>query len=218
MKTLIVEDQALFRDLLSKVCELYFRFEEVKSVGTVAAANEALQSGKYDLVILDIELPDGDGFQFAEAILARREGTRVLALSAFSDEFTIYRVINSDLHGFVDKAEQSVESLRIAIETVCSGKFFFSEVVRRVQQALRSDPLAFPKLLTEKECGILAMIGSGLDNDAIGEKLGISATTAQWHRKVIMRKLNIHSVTDLVVYAAEKGFSRLGAPRAGGRA
>ena len=213
MKTLIVEDQALFRDLLTKVCEMYFKFDELKSVGTGALAEKALAETAFDLVILDIDLPDRDGFKIAESLVGKPSGPRVLGLSAYCDEFTIYRVINSTLHGFVDKTEQSIDSLRTAIETVSAGKFYFAEVVRRVQLALREDPSAFPKLLTDKEFSVLGLIGAGKTNDDIGATLGISATTAQWHRKQIMRKLNIHSATDLVVYAAEKGFSRLGSGR-----
>lgn len=213
MKTLIVEDQALFRDLLTKVCQMFFQFEVLQSVGTGAAAEKALTETAFDLIILDIDLPDRDGFKIAEAVASKVGNPKVLGLSAFCDEFTIYRVINSNLNGFVDKTEQSIDSLRTAIETVSAGKFYFAEVVRRVQLALREDPAAFPKLLTDKECNVLGLIGAGKSNDDIGALLGISATTAQWHRKQIMRKLNIHSATDLVVYAAEKGFSRLGAGR-----
>jgi len=61
---------------------------------------------------------------------------------------------------------------------------------------------------------MLALLGLGLTNDQADERLGIAATTVQWHRKQLMRKLDIHSAVDLVVYAAEKGVVRLGAGRA----
>lgn len=210
MRTLIVDDQALFRDMLVKVCELVLGFREVVAVGMGADAVGALETLDFDLVILDIDLPDLDGFAITEKIARDHPRIRVLGLSAFCDDFTIYRVLNSDMHGFVDKSEQTVDSLGTAIHAVSSGKYFFTEVVRRVQHELRANPLAFPKLLTDKEYAILGLIGLGLDNDAIGSRLEISPNTAQWHRKQIMRKLNIHSVAELVVYAADKGFSRLG--------
>jgi DNA-binding NarL/FixJ family response regulator len=210
VKTLIVEDQALFRDMLVRVCQLVLGFHEVTAVGTAAEADRALAGEQYELVILDIDLPDRDGFSIAQDLHVRHPRTRTLGLSAFCDEYMIHRVLTSELHGFVDKSEQTIDSLSAAIESVCSGKYYFTSVVGRVQAELRSNPRAFPKVLTEKEIEVLGMIGEGRDNGDIGNRLHITPNTAQWHRKQIMRKLNIHSVTELMHFAAEKGFTRQG--------
>lgn len=213
MRTLIVEDQRMFRELLAKMCEGHFHHQSVTAVGTGAAGAEAMRTGRFDLLILDIDLPDRDGFSLAEESTKLQPPPRVLGMSGYCDEFMVHRVMNSSMHGFIDKSDQSVETLALAIKTVCAGNYFFSDVVHRTRVALRKDPRAFPKLLTERECEMLALLGQGLTNEQAGERLGISPTTVQWHRKQLMRKLDIHSAVELVVYAADKGFVRLGSAR-----
>lgn len=213
MRTLIVEDQRMFRDLLAKVCEVYFRFTEVCAVGTGAAAEAEMAKAPFTLLILDIDLPDRDGFSIAETAAQTSAPPRVLGMSAFCDDFMAHRVMNSTMHGFVDKTDQSVETLREAISAVCAGRYYFTEAVKRIQVALRDDPRAFPKLLTERECQFLCLFGTGMSNEDAGTRLGTSTPTAHWHRKQIMRKLGIHSAVDLMRYATEKGFSRMGGGR-----
>jgi DNA-binding NarL/FixJ family response regulator len=213
MRTLIVEDQRMFRELLAKMCETHFRHQKVVAVGTGTGGADAMAKGQFDLLILDIDLPDRDGFSLADEAAKLPSPPRVLGMSGYCDEFMVHRVMNSSMHGFIDKTDQSVETLAEAIRTVCAGNYFFSDVVHRMRVALRKDPQAFPKLLTERECEMLALLGQGLTNEQAGERLDLSPTTVQWHRKQLMRKLDLHSTVDLVVYAVEKGFTRLGAAR-----
>jgi DNA-binding NarL/FixJ family response regulator len=195
------------------MCASQFRHGEVVAVGLGAAGAEAMKAGRFDLLILDIDLPDRDGFSLAEEAATLPEPPRVLGMSGHCDEFMVHRIMNSSMHGFIDKTDQSVETLAAAIKAVCAGRYFFSDLVHRTRVALRNDPRSFPKLLTERECEMLALLGQGLTNEQAGERLGITPTTVQWHRKQLMRKLDIHSAVDLVVYAAEKGFARLGVVR-----
>lgn len=216
MRTLIVEDQRMFRDLLAKMCESQSPQGEVVAVGLGAAGAAAMKTGRFDLLILDIDLPDRDGFSLADEAATLREPPRVLGMSGHCDEFMVHRIMNSSMHGFIDKTDQSVETLATAIRTVCAGRYFFSDLVHRTRVALRNDPRSFPKLLTERECEMLTLLGQGMTNEQAAERLAITPTTVQWHRKQLMRKLDIHSTVDLVVYAAEKGFTRLGAARVQG--
>jgi DNA-binding NarL/FixJ family response regulator len=210
VRVLIVEDQGMFRDLLAKVCEAHFQFSRVLAVGCGADAEAAFREEAFDVLILDIDLPDCDGFDLAERATALEPPPRALGMSAFCDEFMVHRVMNSSMHGFLDKSEQSVETLRDAIEAVSAGRYYFTNAVKRVQRAMREDPRAFPKLLTERDCQLLSFFGAGKSNDEVADRFGLTANTVQWHRKQIMRKLDLHSTVDLVLFAVEKGFSRPG--------
>jgi DNA-binding NarL/FixJ family response regulator len=213
MRTLIVEDQGMFRDMLAKLCTLHFRFADVRTAQTGAEAEEALRTSVFDLLILDIDLPDRDGFSVAETAAALPEPPRVIGMSAYCDALMVHRVMHSSMHGFIDKSGQSLETLQEAIRAVCDGHFFFTGAVRQMQNELRHDPHAFPKLLSERECKMLGLLGKGLSAEDAGAALGIAPATANWHRKQIMRKLGLRTAVDLVLYAAEKGFARLGGPR-----
>ena len=210
VRVLIVEDQGMFRDLLAKVCVTLFQFSRVLAAVCGADAEKAFSEEEFDLLILDIDLPDCDGFDLAERAASFAQPPRALGMSAYCDEFMVHRVMNSSMHGFLDKSEQSVDTLRDAIEAVSAGRYYFTDAVKRVQRAMREDPHAFPKLLTERDYQLLTLFGSGKNNDDVGALLSLSPSTVQWHRKQIMRKLDLHSTVDLVLFAVEKGFSRPG--------
>jgi DNA-binding NarL/FixJ family response regulator len=213
MRTLIVEDQGMFRDMLAKLCTSHFKFSKVETAQTGAEAEKLLKASALDLLILDIDLPDRDGFAVAETAAALPAPPRVIGMSAYCDALMVHRVMHSSMHGFIDKSGQSLDTLQEAIHAVCEGHFFFTGAVRQLQNELRNDPHAFPKLLSERECEMLALLGKGLSAEDAGHALGIAPATANWHRKQIMRKLGLRTAVDLVIYAAEKGFARLGAHR-----
>lgn len=210
MKTLIVEDQVLFRDLLMRVTRSSSKDKDIVGVSTAAAAEDALKREEFDLLVLDIELPDRNGIELAEWAAQRPGSPRILGISGYLDEYMVHRIMHSALDGFVDKAAASADILQQAIKEIMDGKCYFTGAVRAIQLALRRDPRAFPKLLSEHECSILCQIGLAASNEEIAEKTNISLQTVLWHRKQIMRKLGIHSTPELMLYAAQKGFSRLG--------
>lgn len=211
MKILVVEDQLLFRDLLIRVSRQSSSEREVQGVATAAAAEDALSRTRFDLLILDIDLPDRDGIDFAEAVARRPGSPKMLGISGYLDEYMVHRIMQSSLDGFVDKAAASADILHQAVEDIFGGKCYFTGAVRAIQLALRRDPRAFPKILSEHECNVLSMIGRAMTNDEIASKTSTTVQTALWHRKQIMRKLGIHSAPELMLYAAQKGFVRLGA-------
>jgi DNA-binding NarL/FixJ family response regulator len=210
MKTLIVEDQTLFRDLLMRVSRFFASEKQMVGVSTAASAEDALAREQFDLVIMDIELPDRDGIELANWIAERPGAPRILGISSYLDEFMVHRIMQSSLDGFVDKAAASADVLRDAVQEVINGRCYFTGPVRAIQLALRRDPRAFPKLLSEHECWILGLLGRAASNEEIAKSANIALQTVQWHRKQIMRKLGIHSTPELMLYAAQKGFTRLG--------
>jgi two-component system response regulator NreC len=209
MKIVLIEDQAMFRDLLKKICREHFHLTVVGEAEDAATGLALCRAHKPDMVLLDLNLPDRDGFSIAEELLATDPKIRILALSAECDDYTLYRVLNSGMHGYVDKNRQSIDILKKAIDEVIKGRVFFAEVVQQVRQRLRTEPKAFPKLLTEREQQLLALLGSGLTNDEVARELQLSRFTVQLHRRNIMGKLGLHSTPDLIRYAVNKGFSKL---------
>ena len=168
---------------------------------------------KPDLVLLDLNLPDRDGLSITDELLTMDPELRILALSSECDDYTLYRVLNSGVHGYVDKNGQCMEILEQAINEVAKGRVFFTEVVQRVRQKLRVQPKSFPKLLTEREQTLLALLGGGLTNEEVALELRLSRHTVQLHRRNIMRKLNLHRTPDLIRYAVNLGFTKLNAFR-----
>jgi two-component system response regulator NreC len=214
MKIVLVEDQAMFRGLLEKICRQHFHLSVVGEAEDAATGLELCRRYQPDLVLLDLNLPDRDGVSLVEDLLAVAPGLRILALSSECDDYTLYRLLNSGIHGYVDKNRQSVEVLKVAINEVMNGRVFFAAVVQQVRLRLRMEPGAFPKLLSPREQEILSVLGGGLNDEDAAEELRLSRHTVGCHRRNIMSKLGLHRTPDLIRYAVDKGFSKLNAFRA----
>jgi DNA-binding NarL/FixJ family response regulator len=208
IKLAIVEDQELFRRLLVELCSKQFGYTVVCEAGGAVEALARVPPAAPDLLLLDLQLPDGDGLDVAERLLESMPGLRVLALTSLHDEVTIHRIRQIGIQGFVDKNAQRPETLREAIETVASGRVFYAEVVQRVQQAMRCDPVAFAKVLSEREQELLQLLGRGLSNEDASAKMGLTAWTVHSHRRNIMKKLGVATQAELIRYALRKGFVR----------
>jgi len=128
MKIIVIDDHALMRELLLKACLEAVPGSRVLGAGTAKSGLALVQSGQPDLVILDLALPDRDGLELLNDLLAACSSSKVIGLSGYSDEFTLYQVTHSKLHGFVDKKEQTVEQLANAIQCVMDGKRYFFRI------------------------------------------------------------------------------------------
>jgi DNA-binding NarL/FixJ family response regulator len=208
IKLAIVEDQELFRRLLVGLCTTQFGFEVVCEAGTVAEALARIPPLRPDVVLLDLQLPDGDGLDVAARLFEKLFEVRILALTSLRDEVTIHRIRALGIQGFVDKNVQHPEVLRTAIETVASGRVYFAEVVQRVQQTMRADPISFVKVLSDREQELLQLLGRGMSNEEAAAQMGLTAWTVHSHRRNIMKKLGANTQAELMRYALRKGFVR----------
>lgn len=211
MKIVVVEDHQLVRELLVASCAGLFPGSEVAGVSTGAGAVKACKERQPDVLLLDLVLPDGDGLDWIEKIVAAAPAVKVIALTSHADEFTLHRATRARVHGFVDKNEQSVPLLAEAISTVLDGRTYFSSVAQRIRASLRHDPIAFDKVLSEREQELLRYFGQGWSNEEVAKRVGLTAGTVKLHRRNIMGKLGVHSTPQLMRYALEKGFTRAGA-------
>lgn len=208
MKIAVIEDHTLIRDMLMVMCRQAVAGAKVVGAKNAAEGLALCRDEKPDLVFLDLALPDRDGLDLLGDLFAACPACKVIALSGYTDEFTLHRALHSNVHGFVDKNEQPLEVLGEAIATVMSGQRYFSSVAQRVRATMRNDPAAFDKLLSEWEQQLLGLLGRGLSNEDIAKQEKLSAVTVRNHRCRIMAKLGIHSTPELINYAIEKGFAR----------
>lgn len=209
MRVLVIEDQTMVRELLVLACGQALPKARTTAAGTRAAALASCREAPPDLVILDLVLPDGDGLDLLPELFALAPSAKVIALSSHIDEFTLHRALGSRVHGILDKNEQPVRILREAIAAVLDGRQYVSSLVQRLKASVRANPAAFDKILSDREQGVLRLIGEGLKNDEVAARLKISVSTAKNHRLNIMAKLDMHSTPQLIRYAIEKGFTRI---------
>jgi two-component system response regulator NreC len=207
VKILIIEDHQLVRDMLIGSCGSLVPGSEVIGAQTAAEGERICSQRKPDIVLLDLVLPDGDGLDWLDRIFTAAPRTKIIVLTSHADEFTLHRALRARVHGFVDKTEQPLHLLGEAIATVMSGRPYFSSAAQRIRSALRGDPAAFDKILSDREQELLGYFGEGLSNAEIAERVGLTQGTVKLHRRNIMGKLNVHSTPQLMRYALEKGFT-----------
>ena len=160
---------------------------------------------------MDIRMPGIDGLEATRRITADAEldATRVLVLTTFEIDEYVFEALRAGASGFLLKDEEPVEILR-AIRVVAGGDSLLSpSVTRRVVETFASGPARArrPRLdeLTEREREIVALVGTGLSNHEIAERLVISPATARTHVSRAMLKLGARDRAQLVVFAYESG-------------
>jgi DNA-binding NarL/FixJ family response regulator len=207
MNALVVEDQVMFCELLGKACERYLDQFEIILTGTAGAARKVLRKKRCAVMLLDIHLPDADGFEFAAEAREISPGIKIIGISAYCDAYTAYRLLDSRLNAFIDKSTQTVEELGLAFQTVADGGKYYSPSIQAMLRQLGAAPDSFAKLLSPREICILREVGRGETDEHIGDALKIAPATVKWHRKQLMHKLGLCSHTGLVIYANRQGFS-----------
>ncbi|HEX2852137.1 MAG TPA: response regulator transcription factor [Opitutaceae bacterium] len=217
MRILLVEDHVMFREVLRKVCAVELQLEVVGEAGDGRTAVGLALTTAPDLVLLDLHLPNLDGFGVVDAVRRVAPEIRVLLLSSHCDPFTVYRAGESRVQGFVDKNTNTVAILKEAISVVSKGGVYFSETFKRIKAERQKDPRSFDKLLTAREQAVLPLLGEPLNDVEIASRLGITIGTAEKHRFNIRRKLALQTDAEVARYAREHGFT-LGATQACGGA
>ena len=208
MKLVIIEDQTMIRQMLVMACKQAMPGAEILSAANGAEGLELCKNEKPELVVLDLVLPDFDGLELVPLIQACGNGVKVLVLSSHADEFTVHRVQQSGVNGFIDKNAQTLGVLQEGLHVVVGGNSYYCSVVQAIRGQMRTDPLSFSKVLSDREMGLLGLLGKGLSNEEIGDRLGLRPNTVRNHRQNIMTKLGLSSTPQLIRYALEKGFTR----------
>lgn len=208
MNIIVVEDQLMFRDVIRKACSGRAGHNVIGETDSGVKAVDLILRLKPDAVILDLSLPDMDGFNVVDQVTKELPKLSILVVSSHCDDYTLFRVEKSKVHGFVDKNSNTVQTLRQALTTIESGGIFFSQTFRAAKAARHANPHSYMKLLSDHERAVLSLIGQGLDDEEMGERLNISFRTAQTHRSRILRKLMIKGTPKLIAFAIEHGFTR----------
>ena len=204
-KVLVVEDELMFREFL--VSWLTSEgFIVGGAVGTLGEATELCQRNEIDLILLDMDLPDGEGIGFVEEQMQRRPTTRILVLTAHLENYPVLRLKRSGVMGVLDKGETSGEELRRAFEAIDAWRTYYSDRVERTFRSLVREASAFYKTLSPREEEIMKYFGRGLSNESIAHRLGLSVATIQGHRRNVMAKVGVRCTPELIIWAIRNGF------------
>ena len=214
IRVLLVEDHKIMREGLRALLE---RESDITIAAEVERGSDALQAvrdAKPDVVIMDIGLPDLNGIQATELILAELPGTKILALTMYSERAYVNGMLRAGAMGYLLKDCAADELVR-AVREIVAGKAYISpEVTRDILKDFSKAPAAVVATaeppLNEKETAVLRGIAEGQSMHDIAKALELSVKTVERYRAQIMDKLQIFSVAELTKYAIRSGLSRLG--------
>jgi DNA-binding NarL/FixJ family response regulator len=209
VKIAVIEDHALMRGLLLKACSEAVPDSVVSGAQDAESGLKLCRAEQPDVIILDLALPDHDGLDVLDEFLTACPNSKVIGISGYTDEFTLHRAVQSKLHGFVDKNEQTIEHLAAAMQAVMRGERYLSPAARRARLTQRKDQVAFDKILSVREQDLLRLFGRGLTNEEIAAEVHLSDLTVRNHRCRTMAKLGVRTSAELIRYALEKGFTRM---------
>ena len=189
IKVVIADDHALFRDGLRKILSLEKDILVVGEAGNGDEVPKVVERTKPDVLLLDLKMPKGDVVQNLLDVGARSPSTRVMILTAFSDEENVLNAAKGGAKGYVPKGVPSATLLQ-AIKVVYGGGCWidrevpswetFQEIVKVKQRRAKRAPVDESiKTLTKREMEILKLVAEGLTNEEIGKKIFISEKTVK---------------------------------------
>jgi two-component system response regulator NreC len=210
IRLLLVDDHAVVRSGLRMLLEGEADVEIAGEAGTAREALDLLARLHPDVVLMDIGLPDLSGIDATREIKSLHPEIAIVALTIHEDEEYFFKMLEAGASGYVPK-RAAPEELLTAIRAAASGEVYLYPSLAKflVHDYLTQESTSRGERtldgLTQREEEVLGHLADGASNTEIAETLGISPKTVARHRENIMRKLNLHSRTELVKYAIRKG-------------
>lgn len=207
VRTVLIEDQELLRNVLVKTLEMNPHFEVLGDCADGKSGQTLCLEARPDLVVTDVDMPEMDGITMAQRLLKALPAVRILALTNLKDPFTINRLREVGVHGYVEK-DQPLDILEEAMRRVASGGHYYTAIVQEVSSQLAQDPVAFSKILSRREQDVVRLVVQGFTSKEIAKTLKLHPRSVETHRYRIMKKLELKNVVDLVAYAERHGLGR----------
>ena len=206
LRVLLADDNALVRAGVRRVLEITGRFELVGETERGDETLEALARTTPDVLLLDLNMPGGDGFEVLRRLKSVSPTTRVLVLTMHAQSEYVTRAVREGAHGYLVK-DLAVQELVAAIDAVTAGRSWYgAQAQEALAASLRTAHEPTPvERLTPREREVLVGIAKGLTTKEIAAKHHLSARTVESHRANLMRKLDLHSVATLTQFAIREG-------------
>lgn len=202
LRILLVDDHAIVRVGLKQMLTDAFEQLDVTEVGTGQEALAKVQEGSWDLVVLDINLPDTNGLDVLKKLKALRTGLPVVVLSFHPEEQYAVRALKSGASAYVTK-DTAPQELATAIKTVLAGRQYVTATLAERLEAMPLHAAGKPlhTLLSDRELQVLSMIGGGKSVTEIALALDLSVKTVSTYRMRLLSKLQLKTTSALIRYA-----------------
>jgi two-component system, NarL family, invasion response regulator UvrY len=205
----VADDHSLLRNALARLISSFENYQVVFEADNGKDVKEKLSKHVIpDIILLDVNMPESDGYETARWIYKNFPQVKVLALSMFSDEGTIIRMLRLGAKGYIMK-NADPEELKLALDSVLKKDFYLSEYISgKIISGLHKD-IDMPEepiSLNEKEREFLRWVCTELTYKDIAAKMFVSPRTVDDYRNSLFEKLKVKTRIGLVLYAIRNGF------------
>jgi len=211
IKVAIVEDHQILVDALKLMLHSNHDFAFVGAANNMAEGLELVKHTAPDVLLLDIRLPDGSGFELVPKVIEASPTTRVVVLTSYTDEATLLRAVDLGVNGFLSKGcslTEFLDTLRQVAEgkVVMPSQLLVSALRRMVHNhTVVSHKETLWERLTPREREILGCLAAGKSGDEIAAELNITPLTVRTHIRNLLSKLGVHSRLEAVVLGVKHG-------------
>lgn len=201
-KILLVDDHKIVRDGLKNLINLESDIEVAGEASSGVEALTLIRQFDYDVVVLDISMPDKNGIDTLHDLKHIAPDLPVLVLSGYAEEQYALNLMRSGCHGYLSKNADSDEIIK-AIKKIASGKKYISAELADLMTSELSHPSdkQLHEMLSEREFQVFFKLASGLSPTEIADQLNISVKTVSTYRARIMEKMCLKTNADLTYYA-----------------
>lgn len=213
VRIMIADDHELVRRGLRATLEERPGWEVVAEAGDGEEAIRLALKLRPDLLVLDVNMPKQNGLEVARCLQERAPKIRVLVLTVHDAAQVVREIMQAGARGYLLKSEAG-KDLPTAVETVMQDQPFLTPSVTSIvlDTFLKSSPKPTPveppsMPLSARESEVVKLLAQGHSNKDVARQLGISVKTAETHRTNLMRKLGLHSITEIVRFAIRHGLA-----------
>lgn len=198
IKVMIIDDHEVVRRGIAEVVDNTDGLQVIAEAGSVKEALRRAELTHPDVALVDLRLPDGTGIDLIHALKEKSAETRCVVLTSFDDDDALAESLDAGAKAFLLKTVRGAEITEV-IKAVADGRILLDERTITRRRAGHDDPTAD---LTHSERKVLDLIGDGLSNREIGEKLGVAEKTVKNHITSLLSKMGMQRRTQVAAWVA----------------
>ena len=211
IRVFIAEDHAIVRKGIRALLSLEPDIEVVGEAGNGREAVPGIESTQPDVILMDLVMPELDGIEAIQQVIARQPQARILVLTSFATDDKVFPAIKAGALGYLLKDSEPRDVVD-AIRQVYRGESsLHPRIARKLMQELShpADQPPTPDPLTEREMEVLGLVAQGKSNREIADDLTVTEGTVRVHVSSILSKLHLASRTQAALYALREGLASL---------
>ncbi len=211
IRILVVDDHTLVREGLCRLLDNENDFEVVGQGGTGREAVDLTRRLTPDIVLLDFKLPDMDGLETTEQIIALKTGVKILILTMYANEEYAIRLIRSGVSGFLIKGAATGELITAVRKVSNRGTYVSPSVLEKMTARMVMPQEEAPEsVLSNREMQVLIRLAHGLTSREVSEELCLSLSTVETYRSRVLEKLCLRNNSDITRFAIRRGLIDVG--------